>query len=185
MITQNMRFWRTGLLFRQTRLINPPFNQHVHYSRKGVYCWFCLRIYNHNFERGTFIDALHVDSNYRGRGLVSVSACLNCLNDYNNNYSDSGALPRGDVWKSSSYYVFMKRLVENKNWSRCGTRHAEVKLTWEKSSLGFSRWPRAENQKRCVFVIVTLWCFVRHDAILRLNTLMPCLRMFGASFRLQ
>ncbi|MGF1908449.1 GNAT family N-acetyltransferase [Vibrio kasasachensis] len=57
------------LLIWQTRLINPPFNQHVLIAEdKGEICGFICAFGNHDFEKGTIIDALHVNSNSRGLG---------------------------------------------------------------------------------------------------------------------
>ncbi|OAJ95710.1 GNAT family N-acetyltransferase [Vibrio bivalvicida] len=54
----------------QTRLINPPFNQHVLLIEEGgLLCGFICAFGNHDFEKGTIIDALHVDLAYRGKGL--------------------------------------------------------------------------------------------------------------------
>jgi ribosomal protein S18 acetylase RimI-like enzyme len=54
----------------QTRLINPPFNQHVILLEEGgLLCGFICAFGNHDFERGTLIDNLHIDQAYRGRGL--------------------------------------------------------------------------------------------------------------------
>ncbi|MEF1291792.1 GNAT family N-acetyltransferase [Vibrio sp. M260118] len=54
----------------QTRLINPPFNQHVLLIEEGgLLCGFVCAFGNHDFEKGTMIDALHIDRAYRGRGL--------------------------------------------------------------------------------------------------------------------
>jgi len=54
----------------QTRLINPPFNQHVLLIEEGgLLCGFICAFGNHDFDKGTMIDALHIDRAYRGRGL--------------------------------------------------------------------------------------------------------------------
>ncbi|MGF1695200.1 GNAT family N-acetyltransferase [Vibrio kyushuensis] len=54
----------------QARLINPPFNQHVLLLEEGgLLCGFVCAFGNHDFEKGTMIDSLHVDENYRHRGL--------------------------------------------------------------------------------------------------------------------
>ncbi|GLT18618.1 N-acetyltransferase [Vibrio zhanjiangensis] len=54
----------------QTRLINPPFNQRVLMLEEGgLLCGFICAFGNHDFEKGTIIDALHVDSNYLRRGI--------------------------------------------------------------------------------------------------------------------
>lgn len=54
----------------QTRLINPPFNQHVLLIEEGgLLCGFICAFGNHDFEKGTMIDALHVDPAFRGKGV--------------------------------------------------------------------------------------------------------------------
>ncbi|MGR5159399.1 N-acetyltransferase family protein [Vibrio owensii] len=58
------------LLIWQTRLTNPPFNQHVVLAEEGgLLLGFVCVFGNHDFERGSFIEALHVDDSYRGRGI--------------------------------------------------------------------------------------------------------------------
>ncbi|WP_165314057.1 GNAT family N-acetyltransferase [Vibrio ziniensis] len=58
------------LVIWQTRLTNPPFNQHILLLEKeekllGFICAFG----NHDFERGSIIESLHIDPEYRGYGL--------------------------------------------------------------------------------------------------------------------
>ncbi|CAM2785583.1 GNAT family N-acetyltransferase [Vibrio mytili] len=56
-------------LIWQTRLTNPPFNQHIVLAEEGgLLIGFVCVFGNHDFERGTFIESLHVDESYRGRG---------------------------------------------------------------------------------------------------------------------
>ncbi len=59
-------------LIWQTRLTNPPLNQHVVLAEEnhvlvGMICVFG----NHDFEKGTFIDSLHVNPAYQHRGIGS------------------------------------------------------------------------------------------------------------------
>ncbi len=56
----------------------------------GLLVGFVCAFGNHNLDRGTFIDALHVDSNYRGRGVGKRLNGLNSLNGYSNIILDSG-----------------------------------------------------------------------------------------------
>lgn len=54
----------------QTRLTNPPFNQRVILAEEGgLLCGFICAFGKHDYQKGTIIDALHVDPAYRGRGL--------------------------------------------------------------------------------------------------------------------
>lgn len=58
------------LLIWQTRLTNPPFNQNIVLAEEGgLLLGFVCVFGNHDFERGSFIEALHVDESYRGRGI--------------------------------------------------------------------------------------------------------------------
>lgn len=58
------------LLIWQTRLINPPFNQHVLLIEEvGLLCGFICAFGNHDFDKGSIIESLHIDENYRGRGI--------------------------------------------------------------------------------------------------------------------
>ncbi|QSA20557.1 N-acetyltransferase, partial [Vibrio furnissii] len=48
------------LLIWQTRLTNPPFNQHILLIEdEGVLCGFICAFGNHDFEKGTIIESLH------------------------------------------------------------------------------------------------------------------------------
>lgn len=58
------------LVIWQTRLTNPPYNQHVILLEdNGQLCGFICAFGNHDFDKGTIIDALHIDDAYRGHGL--------------------------------------------------------------------------------------------------------------------
>jgi len=57
-------------LIWQTRLINPPINQHVLLlEEEGSICGFMCAFGNHDFEKGSIIDSLHVAKKYQGQGL--------------------------------------------------------------------------------------------------------------------
>ncbi|MGR5175522.1 N-acetyltransferase family protein [Vibrio parahaemolyticus] len=58
-------------LIWQTRLLNPPFSQHVVIAEeKGELLGFICLFGNHNADYGTIIDNLHVKSAAQGRGLA-------------------------------------------------------------------------------------------------------------------
>ncbi|EMK6668419.1 GNAT family N-acetyltransferase [Vibrio fluvialis] len=58
------------LLIWQTRLTNPPFNQHILLIEEGsVLCGFICAFGNHDFEKGTIIESLHIDPKHQGSGL--------------------------------------------------------------------------------------------------------------------
>ncbi|RAS65407.1 ribosomal protein S18 acetylase RimI-like enzyme [Vibrio diazotrophicus] len=58
------------LVIWQTRLTNPPFNQHILLlEEKDQLVGFICAFGNHDFERGSIIESLHIDPEYQGRGL--------------------------------------------------------------------------------------------------------------------
>ncbi|QMV16635.1 GNAT family N-acetyltransferase [Vibrio spartinae] len=60
-------------LIWQTRLINPPINQHVVVAEeKGKLCGFICAFGNHDFEKGTVIESLHVASEFQGKGIAKL-----------------------------------------------------------------------------------------------------------------
>lgn len=60
-------------LIWQARLTNPSFNQHILLiEERGILCGFICAFGNHDFEKGTNIESLHIDPEYKGRGLGSV-----------------------------------------------------------------------------------------------------------------
>lgn len=88
------------LLIWQTRLINPPFNQHVLLIEEGgLLCGFICAFGNHDFEKGSIIESLHIDENYRGRGIGRklIQEMVSWINHY---FPDSG--------------VYLEVMAENK-----------------------------------------------------------------------
>lgn len=58
------------LVIWQTRLTNPPFNQHILLMEEaGKLVGFICAFGNHDFDKGSIIESLHIDPEYRGRGL--------------------------------------------------------------------------------------------------------------------
>ncbi|MCF7361947.1 N-acetyltransferase [Vibrio diazotrophicus] len=58
------------LVIWQTRLTNPPFNQHILLlEEKDQLVGFICAFGNHDFERGSIIESLHIDPEYQGCGL--------------------------------------------------------------------------------------------------------------------
>lgn len=54
----------------QTRLINPPINQHVLLIEdQGQLCGYICVFGNHDFEKGSIIESLHIAPSYQGQGL--------------------------------------------------------------------------------------------------------------------
>lgn len=77
-------------LIWQTRLINPPMNQHVLLVEDmGVLCGFICVFGNHDFEKGSIIESLHIAPNYQGRGLghLLVKEVIEWIAQY---FPDSG-----------------------------------------------------------------------------------------------
>ncbi len=61
------------LVIWQTRLTNPPFNQHILLlEEEGELLGFICAFGNHDFDRGSIIESLHIDPDYRRRGLGKV-----------------------------------------------------------------------------------------------------------------
>ncbi|MBF9002445.1 MULTISPECIES: GNAT family N-acetyltransferase [Vibrio] len=78
------------LLIWQTRLTNPPFNQHIVLIEEqdellGFICVFG----NHDFDKGTIIESLHVAPKHRGKGLgkLLIQEALKWVDHY---FADSG-----------------------------------------------------------------------------------------------
>ncbi|MCG3723924.1 GNAT family N-acetyltransferase [Vibrio cincinnatiensis] len=58
------------LLIWQVRLTNPPYNQHILLLEdQGVLLGFICAFGNHDVEKGTMIDALHINPDFQGQGL--------------------------------------------------------------------------------------------------------------------
>lgn len=58
------------LVIWQTRLTNPPFNQHILLiEEEDKLLGFICAFGNHDFDKGSIIESLHIDPDYRGRGL--------------------------------------------------------------------------------------------------------------------
>ncbi|MEO9494937.1 MAG: GNAT family N-acetyltransferase [Vibrio splendidus] len=118
----------------QTRLINPPFNQHVLLLEEGgLLVGFVCAFGNHNFERGTFIDALHVDNNYRGRGIGKrlLSELTKWLQQY---YADSGLYL--EVMSENHQAIAFYQAIGGKEeleqvWNApCGSQVNEKVISW-------------------------------------------------------
>ncbi|MFY2507091.1 GNAT family N-acetyltransferase [Vibrio pectenicida] len=138
----------------QTRLINPPFNQHVLMLEEGgLLCGFICAFGNHDFEKGTFIDALHVDSNYLGRGLgiKLISQLAQWVVKY---FPNNGVYLH--VIKSNHRAVrFCEYLggefVQERIWKApCGTQIPEIVYKWE-SAVGLLKNTMChESRANCI-----------------------------------
>ncbi|NOH97509.1 GNAT family N-acetyltransferase [Vibrio sp. 99-70-13A1] len=122
----------------QTRLINPPFNQHVLLIEEGgLLIGFLCAFGNHSFERGTFIDALHVDSNFHGRG--AGKRLLAELTDWLQHYfNDSGLYL--EVMSANTQAVEFYQSIGGKEeleqvWNApCGSKVNEKVYSWASPS---------------------------------------------------
>ncbi|MEL7290908.1 MAG: GNAT family N-acetyltransferase [Pseudomonadota bacterium] len=119
----------------QTRLINPPFNQHVVLLEEGgLLCGFVCAFGNHDFEKGTMIDALHVDPAYRGKG-VGVRLLAEMAKWIAQYFPDSGVYL--EVMKDNKQAVDFYRHIggeclEERLWNApCGHQVPELVYTWK------------------------------------------------------
>ncbi|MEF1256729.1 MULTISPECIES: GNAT family N-acetyltransferase [unclassified Vibrio] len=119
----------------QTRLINPPFNQCVLlFEEGGLLCGFVCAFGNHDFEKGTIIDSLHIDPNYRGRGLgvTLLAEVSKWITQY---FPDSGVYL--EVMKENHQAVeFYQHLGGTNSLERlwnapCGHQVPELVYRWE------------------------------------------------------
>lgn len=118
----------------QTRLTNPPFNQAVYVLEEGgLLCGFVCGFGNHDFERGTIIDALHVDDYFRGRGigLTLLKAIADWARQY---FPDNGVyleVLKGNQQAIDFYEHIGGQLAQERLWNApCGTQVPELVYTW-------------------------------------------------------
>lgn len=122
------------LLIWQTRLTNPPFNQHIVLAEEGgLLIGFACIFGNHDFERGTFIDALHVDDAYRGRG-IGKQLLLKVAEWHQHYFKDSG-LYLEVVSQNTSAIQFYRHIgaqeCQERTWQAPGgTEVMEKVLRW-------------------------------------------------------
>ncbi|MDA0128713.1 GNAT family N-acetyltransferase [Vibrio sp. MarTm2] len=119
----------------QTRLINPPFNQHVILIEEGgLLCGFICAFGNHDFEKGTIIDALHIDDAYRGKGLGSIliEEMAKWIHQY---FPDNGVYL--EVMKDNLQAIEFYDYIGGKNaqerlWNApCGNQVTELVYCWK------------------------------------------------------
>ncbi|MBU2895161.1 GNAT family N-acetyltransferase [Vibrio hepatarius] len=138
----------------QTRLINPPFNQHVLMLEEGgLLCGFICAFGNHDFEKGTFIDALHVDPNYlkRGLGIKLISQ----LSQWVMKYFPNNGIYLHVIKNNNRAVRFCEnlggQLVQERIWtSPCGTQIPEAVYTWESAAGLFKSTIRHESRANCI-----------------------------------
>lgn len=122
------------LVIWQTRLINPPFNQHVLIAEEGgLLCGFICAFGNHDFEKGTIIDALHIDESYRGRGLGAK--LLNDMAQWIDQFfPDNGVylevMAENNQAKDFYDHIGGEHTLERLWDAPCGNQVPEVIYTW-------------------------------------------------------
>ncbi|MGC9403176.1 GNAT family N-acetyltransferase [Vibrio genomosp. F10] len=127
----------------QARLINPPFNQHVVLIEEGgLLCGFVCVFGNHDFEKGTMIDSLHVDENYRRRGVGLK--LLNAVTEWcEQHFSKSGIYLEvmAENHQAIEFYEQLKGIqLDERLWNApCGHKVPELVYSWSS--------PKALNQQ--------------------------------------
>ncbi|RQW64612.1 GNAT family N-acetyltransferase [Vibrio viridaestus] len=122
-------------LIWQTRLINPPMNQHVVVLEdNGVICGFACAFGNHDFEKGSIIESLHVAKEFQGKGLgrVLIKAIVEWIEHF---FPDSGVYIEV-MAKNTQAIEFYDDLggshLSDRVWhSPCGIDINEWVYTWE------------------------------------------------------
>ena len=119
----------------QTRLINPPYNQHVLLLEEGgLLCGFICAFGNHDYEKGTIIDALHIDDYYLGKRL-GVKLVGRAALWVKKHFPNNGIYV--NVVKSNRRAItFCERLggkfKQERAWSTpCGSRVPELIYVWK------------------------------------------------------
>ncbi|WP_114764793.1 GNAT family N-acetyltransferase [Vibrio rhodolitus] len=126
------------LLIWQTRLINPPFNQHVLIAEeKGEICGFICAFGNHDFEKGTIIDSLHVDSRCRGKG-VGRALVVEMARWIEQHFADTGVylevMAQNDQAIGFYDHIGGQNSLERQWDSPCGKQITELVYTWSSPS---------------------------------------------------
>ncbi|CAH8198216.1 GNAT family N-acetyltransferase [Vibrio aestuarianus] len=123
------------LLIWQTRLINPPFNQHVLLIEEGgLLCGFICAFGNHDFEKGSIIESLHIDENYRGRGIGRklIQEMVSWINHY---FPNSGVYLEvmADNKQAIDFYDYLESQPKSERlWhSPCGNDIKEWVYSWK------------------------------------------------------
>ncbi|MBA5764415.1 GNAT family N-acetyltransferase [Vibrio sp. 404] len=122
------------LVIWQTRLINPPFNQHVLIAEeKGELCGFICAFGNHDFEKGTIVDALHINANDRGRGtgkalIIEMAKWIEQHFPSNGVYLEAMA----DNKQATGFYEHLggQNSLERLWDAPCGHQITELVYTW-------------------------------------------------------
>ncbi|SHO57347.1 GNAT family N-acetyltransferase [Vibrio quintilis] len=122
-------------LIWQTRLINPPINQHVVLAEEGnQLCGFICAFGNHDFDKGSIIESLHVAPEYQGKGLAKllIREATEWIQHY---FPDTGVYLEvtEENIKAIQFYDHLGGLHEmDRIWhTPCGCDISEWIYTWE------------------------------------------------------
>lgn len=141
------------LVIWQTRLTNPPYNQHVlMLEDNGMLCGFICAFGNHDFEKGTMIDAIHVSDAFRGRGLGVrlLEEMAKWIEQY---FPESGVYL--EVLKNNTQAIEFYEHIGGKNtlerlWKApCGTELTELVYTWHSAA---DLRKALQSHKKCALV---------------------------------
>lgn len=122
------------LLIWQTRLTNPPYNQHILLlEADNRLCGFICAFGNHDVEKGTIIDALHIDPELLGRGLGKrlIKAMIEWMEHYfPNNGVYLEVLEKNQPAIEFYDHIGGKRPCEKTWQTPCGNIVQEWVFTW-------------------------------------------------------
>lgn len=137
----------------QTRLINPPFNQHVILIEEGgLLCGFICAFGNHDFEKGTIIDALHIDHAYRGKGLGAklIEEMAKWINQF---FPDNGVyleVMKDNLQAIEFYDHIGGESAKERIWNApCGSKVTELVYCWKSPSIMLDN---IESHTKCELV---------------------------------
>ncbi len=119
----------------QTRLTNPPFNQHIlKLEDNGKLCGFVCVFGNHDFLRGSMVDALHVDPDYQHQGIATtlLTAMAEWLEHF---FKDSGVYLEV-LAKNQQAIEFYEHIggefSQSRQWTApCGSVVEELIYAWK------------------------------------------------------
>lgn len=122
-------------LIWQTRLTNPPFNQHVLLieDKTGLLGFICL-FGNHDFDKGTIIETLHIKPSHRNQGLgkLLIQRALQWVEQF---FPQSGIYLEvmEDNQQAVDFYdhIGCSHHLDRDWLSPCGTTIHEWVYTWE------------------------------------------------------
>ncbi|WP_070966553.1 GNAT family N-acetyltransferase [Vibrio sonorensis] len=119
----------------QTRLINPAFNQHVLLAEEGgLLMGFICGFGNHDIDKGSIIESLHVDKAYRGRGIGK--RLLNEMASWMNHYFPDQGVYLEVLQENKQAHEFYDHFggenLHEKTWQApCGSQIPELVIGWK------------------------------------------------------